>query len=159
MRFRRNCKKIGAAIAIAATMAAVPGMTGAEELGIALVPVRTIFPGEAITSAQVEAVEVTNPNLTGGYARSVQEIEGMISRQTLLAGRTIPVAALRQPWAVTRGSSVRLMFTIGNMTISAAGTPMQDAAVGDLIRVRNIDSGVIVSGTVMNDGSVQVVAK
>jgi flagella basal body P-ring formation protein FlgA len=31
--------------------------------------------------------------------------------------------------------------------------------VGDVVRVRNIDSGVIVNGTVMRDGSIQVMAK
>ncbi len=43
--------------------------------------------------------------------------------------------------------------------ITAAGSPLQDAAVGELIRVRNIDTGVIVSGTVMADGTIHVVAK
>jgi len=54
---------------------------------------------------------------------------------------------------------VRLTFSIGNMTISAAGSPLVDAAVGDVIRARNLDSGVIVSGTVMSDGTIHVVAK
>lgn len=159
MRFRRKTEKTAIAAIVAVMLSSVPGIAGAQELGVALVPLRTIFPGEVLSASAVKPVEVTNPNLTDGYARSVHEIEGMISRQTLLPGRTIPVSALRMPWAVTRGASVRIKFAMGNMTISAAGTPLQDAAVGDLVRVRNIDSGVIVSGTVMNDGSVQVMAK
>ena len=69
------------------------------------------------------------------------------------------MSSLREPYAVSRGSNVRLTFTIGNLTISAAGTPMVDASIGDVIRVRNLDSGTIVSGTVMADGTIQVVAK
>jgi len=45
------------------------------------------------------------------------------------------------------------------MIISASGTPLQDAAIGDLIKVRNIDSGITVSGTVMADGTVRVMGK
>ncbi len=66
---------------------------------------------------------------------------------------------MREPFAVKRGSSLRLTFTLGTMTISAAGSPLTDASVGDVIKVRNLDSGAIVSGTVMADGTVQVMAK
>ena len=126
---------------------------------MALVPTRTIYPGETITPEQVKPVEVTNPNISSGYASDISEVEGMISKQTLLPGRTIPVAALREPSLVTRGTSVKLVFTIGNMTLMASGTPMTDGSLGEIVRVRNIDSGVIVNGTVMKDGTIQVMAK
>ena len=45
------------------------------------------------------------------------------------------------------------------MTISAAGSPLEDGATGQMIRARNMDSGVIVSGTVLADGTVHVRAK
>ncbi len=49
---------------------------------------------------------------------------------------------------------MRIVFTNGPLTITAGGAPLQNAAVGDLIRVRNTDSGIIVSGTVMEDGTI-----
>jgi flagella basal body P-ring formation protein FlgA len=102
---------------------------------------------------------VTNPNISAGYASDISEVEGMISKQTLLPGRTIPIAALREPSLVVRGTSVKLVFHIGNMTLMASGTPMSDGSLGEVVRVRNIDSGVMVSGTVMKDGTIQVMAK
>ena len=45
------------------------------------------------------------------------------------------------------------------MTLMASGTPMSDGSLGEVVRVRNIDSGVMVSGTVMKDGTIQVMAK
>jgi flagella basal body P-ring formation protein FlgA len=66
---------------------------------------------------------------------------------------------LRQPYAVTRGSNIRLVMTMGSMTITAAGTPLDDGAVGDSVRARNMDSGIIVNGTVLEDGTIRVVAK
>ena len=126
---------------------------------VALVPERTIYPGETITGAMVRSVGVTNPNLAGGYASDVTEVDGMITTRTLLPGRTIPVAALREAWAVERGSPVTLVFADQGLVITAPGTPLQNAAVGEMIRVRNVDSGVVVSGTVMQDGTVRVVRK
>lgn len=161
MMFRRKREMTGRALAVAALAAPlfVTAASATTERGYAVVPTATIYPGETVTASRLEEVPVTNPNLTGDYARAVGEVVGLISTRTLLPGRTISVSSLREPYAVSRGSNVRLTFTIGNLTISAAGTPMVDASIGDVIRVRNLDSGTIVSGTVMADGTIQVVAK
>jgi flagella basal body P-ring formation protein FlgA len=51
------------------------------------------------------------------------------------------------------------VFNGNGLTITAAGTPLENAAIGDFIRVRNIESGVIMSGTVMADGTIRVAPK
>lgn len=127
--------------------------------GYAVVPTQIIYPGETVSASKIEEVAVTNPNLAGGYASSVHDVIGMVTTRTLLPGRTIPVSGLREPYAIKRGTNVRLTFAIGSMEISASGTPLADASIGDVIKVRNLDSGVIVTGTVMADGTVQVMAK
>ncbi|MBP1853119.1 flagellar basal body P-ring formation chaperone FlgA [Rhizobium halophytocola] len=148
-----------AAAAFASAAVLLSAAFGARAEGFAVVPTGVIYPGQEIEATQLSEVEITNPNLRGGYATSVGQVVGMISNQTLLPGRTVPIAALRAPYAVKRGSQLRLNFTIGNMVISAAGMPLQDAQIGDLIKVRNLDSGVIVSGTVLPNGSVQVLTR
>lgn len=160
MMFRRK-NAIGARLAPAflAVLLAGAGSPVFAQMGTAVVPTSTIYPGEEITPGKVEEVAITNPNLTGEYARRSKEVVGMVAKRTLLPGRTIPPSALREAFAVTRGSAIRLTFTIGNLTISASGTPLENAGVGDVIRVRNTDSGLTVSGTVMADGTVQVMAK
>ncbi len=160
MTFRRITRYLAsAAVAstVAASLWAAPHAAYAQ--AFAVVPTQTVYPGETLTASQLEEVAVTNPNIAGGYAQSIAEVEGMISKRTLLPGRTIPVASLRPPYAINRGANVRLTFTLGSMTISASGTPLADASVGDVIKVRNLDSGVIVTGTVLADGTVQVMAK
>jgi flagella basal body P-ring formation protein FlgA len=129
------------------------------DMGKAVIPTEAIYPGDVISSGQLEVVAVTNPNLTGDYAKSIQEVVGRVSKRTLLAGRTISISALRQPYAVTRGSNVRLVMSMGDMMITAAGTPLDDGSVGDSVRARNMDSGIIVNGTVLENGTIRVVAK
>lgn len=162
MTFSRKSASILRIVGLAALVATAwlgPVHSGSARAPIALVPVKIIYPGEVLSSDHVEAVEVTNPNIANGYASEVAQIDGLISKQTLLPGRTIPLTALRLPAAVERGSSVRLVFSIGKLTLSASGSPLSDGAIGDVVRVRNLDSGVIVSGTVMKDGTIQVMAK
>jgi len=129
------------------------------DMRTAVVPKRVIYPGEEIQAGQLEVVEVTNPNIVKGFAENIGEVSGLVTKRTLLPGRVILVSALREPFLVTRGSTVNMVFDNGSIVIRASGTPLQDAAAGELIRIRNKDSGVIVSGTVMGDGTVHVVAK
>ena len=160
MTFRRITRYLvsgAVASTVAASLWAVPQAAFAQPY--AVVPTQTVYPGETLTASQLEEVPVTNPNIAGGYAQSIAEVEGMISKRTLLPGRTSPIASLRPPYAINRGANIRLTFTLGSMTISASGTPLTDASVGDVIKVRNLDSGVIVTGTVLADGTVQVMAK
>jgi flagella basal body P-ring formation protein FlgA len=128
-------------------------------MGTAVVPERTIYPGEKLGPELVREVSVTNPHLRGGYVAVTEEILGKVTTRTLLPGRTIPVGALRDAWAVERGATVPMVFNGGGLTITAVGTPLQNAAIGDFIRVRNIETGVIISGTVMGDGSIRVAPK
>lgn len=160
MMLGRICRNWALALALAAPLAACPWVGSAHaDMGVAVVPRQIIYPGQEISAAFLQEVEVTNPNIAGGYATAVEDVEGMVSTRTLLPGRTIQMSMLRAPFAVKRGAAVRLTFSIGNMVISAGGTPLENAAIGDVIRVRNTDSGVIVTGTVMGDGTVQVMAK
>jgi flagellar basal body P-ring formation protein FlgA len=160
MKFRRkNALHAAAAVWSLAFGLSLSVSPASAEMGTAVVPLQIIYPGEVISAGRVEEVDVTNPNLSGGYAQKVSEVAGMVSKRTLLPGRTITLAGLREPYAVTRGTPIRIVFAMGTMTISAGGTPLEDAAVGDVIRVRNTDSGMIVNGTVMADGTIQVMAK
>ena len=65
-------------------------------MGYAVVPTTIIYPGDTLSASQLQEVEVTNPNLAGDYAKSVSQVEGMVSKRTLLPGRTISVSALRE---------------------------------------------------------------
>lgn len=145
--------------AIAATSLACAVTAAQAGSSTAVVPERTIYPGEELLEELVREVEVTNPNLRAGYAAVTSEVLGMVTTRTLLPGRTIPVGALREAWTVVRGKSVPLIFNRGGLTITAIGTPLENASIGDFIRVRNIETGVIISGTVMDDGRIQVAAK
>ena len=44
----------------------------------------------------------------------------------------------------------------GPLTITASAVSLQPGSPGDLIRVRNVDSGKVLSGTVLANGTIQV---
>ena len=57
---------------------------------------------------------------------------------------------------VANGAEVRLVYVDGGLVIVTTGAALQDGGVGEVIKIRNSDSGVTVSGQVQADGTVQV---
>ncbi|WP_442966927.1 flagellar basal body P-ring formation chaperone FlgA [Rhizobium sp. C4] len=157
----RNVMKTVVSASLLVLATAFAALAGPTEDGkrYAMVPTAVIYPGQIINAGQVKRVEVTNPNFAGDYATDFTQVDGMITKSTLVPDRAISVSALREPFAVTHGQQVRLIYSSGTLQITALGMPLQDGSVGELIRVRNADSGLTVSGTVLSPGIVQVVSK
>lgn len=124
---------------------------------VVLVPNRVIYPGETVALAALKEVTLApGRHKPDAVATTEQELTGKVAKRTLLPGHYIPVSALREAWLVEQGASVQVYFVAGALTISATAVTLQPGAAGDLVKVRNIDSGKIFSGTVMADGTIQV---
>ncbi len=158
----RHCRKqvnmLAARLAAGVLLTLFSVTIAAGQPGFAVVPVQTIYPGQTISAGQLEEVEVTNPNLAGDYAQSISQVDGKISTRTLLPGRVIYVSGLHEPYLVARGTQILLVYADNGLRLSVTGIPLKDGSVGEMIQVRNADTGVTVAGTVMADGTVQVVS-
>nr|WP_292770983.1 flagellar basal body P-ring formation chaperone FlgA [Mesorhizobium sp.] len=141
--------------ALAAFACLAGGSAFAQE--IVFIPNRVIYPGEAIDMASLKEVTLKPDRvIPPGVVVSPAQLDGKVAKRTLLPGRYVPAAALREAWIVEQGAAVQMVFIAGGLTISATGVTLQPGAAGDLVRVRNIDSGKILSGVVMADGSIRV---
>ncbi len=122
-----------------------------------LIPARVIYPGETIGLAALKQVTLApGRHKPEAVATEAGELEGKIAKRTLLPGRYIPASAVRDAWLVEQGASVQVYFVAGQLTISATAVTLQPGSAGDLVKVRNIDSGKIFSGTVMADGTIRI---
>jgi flagellar basal body P-ring formation protein FlgA len=122
------------------------------------VPTITIYPGDVIKEDWLVDRDFSAATGTGSLAvmSSRAAIVGKVARRTLLPGSPIPLNAVVVPRLVPSGAKVPLLFEEGNLAITAYGTALQAGSVGDVISVRNLASGLTVSGTVQADGSVHV---
>ena len=119
-------------------------------------PRAIIYPGVIITDDMLVEAPLAPPSYGGPVALAPEDVLGMMAARTLLPGRSIPMAALAPPRLVRAGAAVKMLYIDGPLTIMAAGSALQDGAVGQTVKVRNDDSGVTVSGRVRGDGSVVV---
>lgn len=144
------------ALAVAA-LALLAGALPARAQEVVLIPNRVIYPGETIDLAALKEVTLKPGKvIPPAVAFRAPELEGKVAKRTLLPGRYIPATAVREAWLVEQGASVQVMFVSGPLTISATAVTLQPGAAGDFVKVRNIDSGKVFSGTVMADGSIRV---
>jgi flagella basal body P-ring formation protein FlgA len=122
-----------------------------------VVPKQIIYPGETVTSGLVAEVRFNRKrSILSSVAVLPEDVEGKVARRTLLPGRMIPLNSLREAYTVEAGTPVAVVFEDGGLQISVTGVPLQPGSAGDVIRVRNIDSGAVLIGTVMADGTVRV---
>lgn len=118
---------------------------------------RIVYPGQTIGAEAVEEVpfKVTG-KIASPVAHSHAEVAGKVARRTLLPGYLIPVSSLREPYLVEAGEPVTAIFAHGGLTITAAAVPLEPGSLGDMIRLRNADSGKVFTGIVLADGTVRL---
>lgn len=143
------------AAALWLAIAALSVPAAADDLGV--VPTRVIYPGETIPADALDMARVRKgKTTTTAFARRAEDLAGKVARRTLLPGRFVPLAAVREPYLVKQGASVQVMFIHEGLTIATAAVTLEPGAAGDVVKVRNVDSGAVFTGTVMADGTVRV---
>jgi flagella basal body P-ring formation protein FlgA len=120
-------------------------------------PRAVIYPGDVIRDDMLEDAPSGGVRDSGGpYVEDRALIVGKVARLTLLPGHAIPYAGIANRKLVANGAEVKLVYAEGGLFITTTGSALQDGSIGDVVRVRNDDSGVTVSGAVQPDGSVRV---
>ncbi len=153
---RRMAKRVVRIIALGAGAALVAFSAQADRIAF-IVPSQIIYPGQTIGSGGLQEKTFTiKASAAGNYVLSTQQLVGKVARRTLLPGQPILVTAVNEPDLIQRGVPVALVYNSDTLVITAKGIPMEPGHAGDFIKVRNLDSGIIVSGTVLADGTIQV---
>ncbi len=121
------------------------------------VPTVVIYPGDIIRDGML-----TMRNMPDGYAGQAAMVTdrmaavGKTSRRTLLPNVPIPRNAIGEPKLVSVNTMVRVVFSEGDLIISTYASALQAGSSGDVIPVRNLETGLTISGTIQADGSVRV---
>jgi flagella basal body P-ring formation protein FlgA len=155
MRRRRQAWALGL-LGLALSTLLAPLAARAAEL-VLPVPRVTLYPGELIGEEQLaDRAFLAHTVARAAVHEARQGVIGKVARLTLLAGQPIPVNALRDPYVVTQGKSALVVFEAGGLTITLQATALQNAGIGDVISLRNEDSGRIIKGAVAADGTVRL---
>lgn len=154
MSYRRHCRLAGM---IAGLLAICMSAVTARGAGIELpVPKVTIYPGDAITSDLLGVKLFNQATDKLPVIRAPGDVIGKVARRTLVAGKPIPLIFIRDAEVIKQGKPVRIVFTEGPLTISSMAVALQSGGIGDMLSLRNVDSGAVIKGVVQGDGSVRI---
>jgi len=143
--------------AAAISFLALPLAPALAEEALAPTPKAVIYPGDVIRDDMLADLPQGGARDLGGpFVEDRSAVVGKTARLTLLPGHAIPYAGIANRRLVANGAEVKLVYAEGGLMIVTSGSALQDGSIGDVVRVRNSDSGVTVSGSVEPDGSVRV---
>jgi flagella basal body P-ring formation protein FlgA len=134
-----------------------PGFASAEQPRLFPVPIVTLQPGDPITdSVLMERRLIASDAAARSHHTGRDTLVGQVARRVLPKGQAIALNATRRPHVFSEGARVAIEFASGGLRIRGYGTALEAGIAGEPVRIRNIDSGIILSGLVRADGTVEV---
>jgi flagella basal body P-ring formation protein FlgA len=117
---------------------------------------RPMVRGQTLTAADVSLSEVDTTGLHKAYFTRVEDVIGLRTKRSVGSGKTLHAGLLRREQLVKRGAQVQIVADTGGLHVTMRGKALADGGLGDRIRVKNLNSGRVVSGTVRGRGVIEV---
>lgn len=114
--------------------------------------------GDTITAADVEVKEVAKRELRKDSITDVTTLIGKQATRLLDVGRIPQSRDIQAEIVLHKGKQVRAYFVQPGIEMQTLVEALEDAGRGDTVRVKNLESGLIVKGQVQENGSVLVSA-
>ncbi len=119
-----------------------------------LVARETIKQGEEITLENCTIERRAIPTNVEPEETYSEKLLGKVARHSIVRGSVVTQNLLSEPFAVRRGEKVKIVVLSGKVSVIAVGTALQDASVGERVRVRRDGTQVVVTGYATKDGAV-----
>jgi flagellar basal body P-ring formation protein FlgA len=129
---------------------ALPAAMAAAE---AVVTIRAIRGTNIVGAEDVELSE--KADAPGAYTK-LEDVVGKEAKVTLYPGRPVLKGQIGPPAIVERNGVVKMLYLDGPLSIMTDGRVLDRGGIGEIVRVMNLTSRQVVSGTVEPDGSIKV---
>lgn len=118
-----------------------------------VVPRVALAAGTILTSDMLEE-RLTSQPPGGALMKGVSEAVGLRLVSALQPGNVLTTRNVARAPTVMKGETVTLVAEGDGFSISATGRAEEDGFEGDLVSVRNVKSGIVLSGRVAQSGTV-----
>jgi flagella basal body P-ring formation protein FlgA len=117
---------------------------------------RSVAPGEVIQQADLDWMAIRIDRVAGNAVSDPKQLVGMTARRPLRANQMLRMSDIAMAPSIHRGSMITLMVQTENMTLTAQGRALEDAAIGQPIRVINTMSNKTLTGVVKDATTVVI---
>jgi len=119
---------------------------------------RSLQRGEVITLDDLVLVSRPDHRLVG-YFEKLDDVIGRKTNRSLSVNQAVRNRHLEMDWAVEKDQTVTIETQIGGVTVASSGLALDNAQMGDLLKVLNQSSKVIVEGRVVSEKKVKIITK
>ena len=112
--------------------------------------------GDIIGALDIDYIELPKNKIASGVVMQESDIVNMTPRRTMASGKPISLNELESPKMVGRGDLITLIFDNGSMYLTTKGKALQAGAIGDTVRVSNIDSDKNLQGVITGHREVTI---
>lgn len=112
--------------------------------------------GDVIGATDIEWVSIHARKIQRDVVMKSEDLIGRTPRRAAFPGKPLLANDLERPQVVQRGETITIVYADGAMRLSTKGKAMQNGALGDVIRVSNLNSNKSVDGMITNSGEVTV---
>lgn len=117
---------------------------------------RRMLTDEIIRADDIRWVRTRADRLQRDVILDIDEIVGKTPRRGLRADIPVRVSEIRRPVLVKRSGLVTMILQSGSLTLTAKGRALEDGSDGDVIRVSNSQSSLVVEAVVTGSNVVSV---
>ncbi|KTD50606.1 flagellar basal body P-ring biosynthesis protein FlgA [Legionella rubrilucens] len=121
-----------------------------------LVARRNLIRGTVIGEGDVQLVPMDISQLKQGYFSDLTQVAGQVATYTIYQGSPIQPRSLGNQILIHKGQQVSIQAISESFKITMMGVALNDGALNDVIRVKNITSKKTVEGRVSGKSEVRV---
>ncbi|KTC97956.1 flagellar basal body P-ring formation chaperone FlgA [Legionella erythra] len=117
---------------------------------------RNLLRGTVISEQDVQLAPMDIAQLKQGYFSDLTEVTGQVATYTIYQGNPIQPRSLGNQILIHKGEQVSIQALSESFKITMVGVALNDGALNDVIRVKNITSKKTVEGRVSGRSEVKV---
>lgn len=119
---------------------------------------RAVSRNELIGPEDVNWMQIDADRLSSNMVLDVDDLIGFVARRALSPSQPVAQADVQAPVAIQRGQTITMVLESGSITLTAQGRALDNGAVGDTVRILNVQSSRTVEALVEGPGVVRVTA-
>lgn len=117
---------------------------------------RRLNTGEVIHKGDIDWIALRSDQVNRNVLTDANRLIGQEVRRGTTAGQPIRASDIRAPVIVAKNSVVTMILQTPKMQLTSKGRAMEDASLGDPVRIMNTQSKTVIEATVVGASTVQV---
>lgn len=117
---------------------------------------RALPAGTTVQDADLGWISIRADRLVGNVVTDTRQLVGMTTRRPLRSNQILRGSDLVMTPAVRKNTLVTLALQSGPMSLSLMGKVLEDAAIGQSVRVMNVNSKKELVGVVRDAGTIEI---